>query len=226
LESAVELDPQYGVGWAYLTWAYLDEVRFGYNPLPNSMERAHEAALKAVELAPFEPVAHWALSAYYFINHEVEQFLVQAERTIQLAPNDGSILNDLGNYMVISGHAERGYQLVQKAAALNPMHPNWWYFGMIGGAYWAGDYEEALSYAQKLNMKDYYWQHAWLAVLYGALERRGEAKRAVDDLLELYPDFGEKVRDELRIWNSPEGNIEAYISHLRAAGLDVPEQTN
>jgi adenylate cyclase len=224
LEKAVELDPEYALGWAYLTWGYLDEVRFGYNPLPNSMERARAAAQKAVKLAPLEAVAHWALAAVYFINHEVDKFLVEAERAIELNPNEGSILNDMGAYMIYAGHVERGYALVKKAVALNPQHPNWWQFGLTAGPFGLGDYETALNEAHKLNMSGYYWQHAWLATLYGHLDRKEEGRQAIDDLLAVYPDFAENVRRELRIWNNTDEAIEKYIIGLRKAGLEVPDE--
>ena len=52
LERAVKSDPGYADAWAYLTFLYLDEYRFNYNPRPDSLDRALEAAQRAVDADP------------------------------------------------------------------------------------------------------------------------------------------------------------------------------
>ena len=87
----------------------------------------------------------------------------------------------------------------------------------------AGNYEQAAADAQRLDLPDLFWTHAKAATAYGHLGRSEEARSAVDKLLELYPDFGEKARDELEsiYWPNPE-YIDRYIDGLRRAGLDIP----
>ena len=52
LERAVKSDPGYSDAWACLAAIYLDEYRFNYNPRPDPLDRALDAARRAVALDP------------------------------------------------------------------------------------------------------------------------------------------------------------------------------
>ena len=88
LERAVKSDPGYADAWAYLSFMYLDEYRFNYNPRPNSLVRALEAAQRAVDSDPTHQKAHEALATSYFYRHELDAFLAEADRAIALNPNN------------------------------------------------------------------------------------------------------------------------------------------
>ena len=63
-----------------------------------------------------------------------------------------------------------------------------------------------------------------LAVAYGQLGREEEARAAVTRLLELYPGFAAKARNDLRKWYYSEDLVEHFIDGLRKAGLDIPNE--
>ena len=54
LEKAIKVDPDYAAVWSHLSVVYNQEYTFGYDPHPGSMDRALEAAQRAVRLAPDE----------------------------------------------------------------------------------------------------------------------------------------------------------------------------
>ena len=62
LERAVKSDPDYPDAWASLSLSYLDEHRFNYNPKPNPLDRAQDAAQRAVATDPTNQNAHNALA--------------------------------------------------------------------------------------------------------------------------------------------------------------------
>ena len=55
LRAGIELEPGYSDAWAALTIVLLDEDRHFFNPRPNALDRALEAAQRAVELDAAEP---------------------------------------------------------------------------------------------------------------------------------------------------------------------------
>jgi len=63
LEKAVELDPHYATAWAMLAILYGDEVRGGFNVRPETppLERALEAASRAVKIDPLNAMGYYAL---------------------------------------------------------------------------------------------------------------------------------------------------------------------
>ena len=68
-------------------------------------------------------VSALVLANIHFHRHELDLFYIQAERSLEINPNNSTNLADLGDKMVISGNLDRGIALVRKAVVLNPNHP-------------------------------------------------------------------------------------------------------
>jgi len=219
LEAAVARDPDYGDAWGWLQAAYSWEYNFGYNPRPelyDALDRALEAAQRAVELDPNNGSNHSGLAWVQFMRHEVDASLVSNERALALNPNDPEILCGAGFMMVFAGHQEeRGIALTKKAIALGPNYPPWCHNQLSYAYYQNREYEQALAEALKINMPDLFWTHVYLAESYAQLGREQEAKAAIAKLLELYPDIADNYRREWRKWNVPDSAIELTIEGMR-----------
>ena len=150
LERVVKADPGYADAWAWLSAIYVDEVRFNYNPRPNSLDRALDAAQRAVASDNTSQLAHEALAAVYFQRHELDACFAEAERAIALNPNDSFALAGLGMRIQMAGD-ERGIALVAKAMELDPFLPTTFNFPIAADHFERGEYEEALAVASKIN---------------------------------------------------------------------------
>ncbi len=219
LERAVKSDPGYTDAWAYLSQVYLDEYRFNYNPRPNPLVRALEAAHRAVDSDPTHQGAHFALADSYFLRHELDGFFAEAERAIALNPNNAVVLALLGERLNNVGDP-RGILLVRKAVKLDPFHSTWFNFPIAQYHFDKGEYEEALAAARKINIPDYFWPQIYLAAIYGELGRQSEARSALEELLRMYPGFTtEKLIEEMQKWNAGDDRIRRWVAALRKAGL-------
>jgi TolB-like protein/tetratricopeptide (TPR) repeat protein len=230
LERSVRSDPTYAEAWAALSRVYLDEHVNGFNPRPDSLSRAQDAALHAIDLEPNTQRAHEALANVAFFRRDLDAFHAAAERAIALNPNNENTLYEMGVLIMYSNwtnpeRRERGLALVRKAMALNPSHPGWYRFNGAWVHWWKGEYGEALAEAKKINMPDYFWTHKLLAVSYAGLGRKDEAATAVANVLRLRPDMPVAVRAEWRKWNVPEEVIDRVIADLRRAGMNIPPGT-
>ena len=229
LEQAVKLDPNYAEAWAQLAQIYVEEHAFGFNPRPNSLDRAVKAAQRAVELDPTSQPAHTHLAAAYFFRHDLDAFSAEAERAVALNSNNADVLAWVGVYTAYANMSdvakrERGIAMIRKAIALSPFHPDWYYQPIAWSHYWKGEYDQALIQSQKVNVPGDHWTWVLRATLYGALGRKAEAQPAIVNLLKLYPEFPNKIRENMRKWNTPDDIIDRVISDLRKAGLNVPPQ--
>jgi len=188
LEQAVRIDPKFDAAWAHLSWIYADEMIFGYNPLPNSMERALDAARRGVELAPHNYHNHWLLSRVYYFSGKREQFFAEAEKALKLNSNDGTTLGLIGAYMAVAGQWERGVALLRKAQLLNPRHPDYYFWFLSAAALHNDDIEGALTELRRMTFVD--WPVALLSLIaVNALAGDNtEAGRFADKLRHLHAD--------------------------------------
>ncbi len=228
LERAVALDPDYALAWAWLSAAYADEHIFGFNPRPNSLDRALETARRGVALDPENDFVQFCLARAHMARGEIDAFYAATERAIALNPNNATVLAASGLFMTYPGRWERGTALIRKASRLNPNHQGWYHYPLAIDHYRKGEYEQALEEAQKVNLPGLYWTPYVLSAIYGQLGREAEARADAEKLLELYPGFNtETARDEALKINMQDDVIEALQDGLRKAGIeDPPPPTN
>ncbi|HLW88718.1 MAG TPA: protein kinase [Terriglobales bacterium] len=222
LERAVQVAPSYAYAWAMLSIVIVAEHQGGFNPQPNPLERALQAARRAIELDSSGHRGYQALAVVLFFRKEMQAFRTAAEKAIALNPMDGCNIAHLGSFIAYAGEWERGCTLVDHALQLNPNHPGWFWFPLFFNAYRKRDYHGALSYALKINLPGYHGTHMALAAAYGQLAQHEEAAKAVQELLKLRPDAARIARPSLGISLAPE-LVEQLIDGLRKAGLEIPD---
>jgi adenylate cyclase len=220
LERAVQVAPRYAYGWAMLSMVIAAEYSAGFDPQPDPLGRALQAARRPVELDSSGHYGYQALAVALFLRKEIQAFRTAAEKATALNPMDGCNIASLGSYLAYSGEWARGCALVEQALQLNPNHPGWFWFPLFFNAYRKCDYHGALSYALKINLPGYHATHMVLAVCYAQLGQRDEAAKAVQELLKLSPDVARIVRPGLGMLLDPE-LVEQMIDGLRKAGLEI-----
>ena len=221
LERAVREAPNHADSWAMLSMIYRGEFAQGFNTGSNPLDRALAAARRAVDLAPAHALGHYALATVYFFRKEMVPFRVEAERALALNPLDAAAKAYLGLLTAASGEWDRGCQMVESAMQLNPNCPGYFYFAGCWNAYRQGKYEEVLEGVARINMPNYYHVPAIQAAAFAQIGRHEEAKKAIEALLALRPDFAAAARQEYGKWYDRQ-HVEQVIEGLRKAGLEIP----
>jgi TolB-like protein len=221
LEAAVARFPDHSECLAELSFFYLHEHVFGYNPKPDPLGRARAAAQRAVASAPASHFAHHALASVLFFQRDFPAFRPEAERALALNRMDSSTAALLGTMIAYTGDWDYGLGIVERAKQINPHHPGWYHYVAFTDAYRRHDYSGALASVLKVNMPGYYWPHVLLAAVYGQLGEQQRASAALRELHALLPDFGAIAREEFGKWHDTE-LTEHLLDGLRKAGLDVP----
>jgi class 3 adenylate cyclase/TolB-like protein len=226
LEKAVAAHPGYARAWSNLSFIYNDEHRLGYNPRPDPLVRAAEAARKAIAIDPENADAHMTIAYVHYSNRDAEATLSAANKSLQLAPDDAENLAFAADLLSQMGDYEYANQLFDKAITINPSYPEWYNWTPFRKAFAEGDWDTAIRYMTKaeLGAPDFYWHPAALAACLALQGRIDEAKVKLARALELKPDFATTARDELAYFNfGPETATVANsgIRGLALAGLDV-----
>jgi tetratricopeptide (TPR) repeat protein len=199
---------------------YGDEYTNGHNARPDPLPRALDAALRAVKLDPANQMAYYNLAYVRYILKQVDEFIDAAEHAVALNPNDSEVLGFMGVLMQFVGRYERGLAWSRKAVALDPNPPGWHYFAFVWDHYRRGNFEEALVWARKVNMTDFYWYYIGLAAVYGQLGRKTEAQAAIERIYALRPDFDARTDPQMP-WAAGEELAEKIREGLRKGGMQI-----
>ena len=150
--------------------------------------------------------------------------LAEADKVIQLNPNNAFYLGTAGWAIAFGGDWERGADLVRKGFELNPYHPGWHHYPLFVFHYRKGEYEEALAEARQFNLPDYFWSPMLFAAAYGQLDMAADAAQSIEQLLSLNEDFANQPRFYIGNYVFDEADVEHIIEGLAMAGLDIPDE--
>ncbi len=220
-ERALEHEPHRAHGWAVLSNLYAQEYIHRLNPLDKPMERARDAAWRAVNLDQACQGGWSSLALVYFFDRDFEAFRSAAERAISLNPRNGSICAYMALLIAYSGDWERGVALADRMSDLNPHHAGWYYFPSLFHHFSKGEYEKALEVAKKMNMPRFHWTQLAAASAAGMLGRQAEAHAAIELLRKFSPIFLDlnNVREDQHKWLRDEELLERFMQGLQKAGL-------
>jgi adenylate cyclase len=224
LERAIQSDPDYADAWAALAFIYTDEVRVDFNPSaerPDPAGTALELARHAVTLAPDSPLPLQAVGIAHWLRREVPLSIAAYEHALALNPHDSDILADLGRAYSLTGDWDKGIPLIREAFERNPAQPSWYRMFIAIFHYMHGRYAEALEEAQKIGTPNLVYTHVVLAMIYGQTGSRDDATNEVNEILRLYPNFGDKAVFEFERRNIDPAIIARMVDGLRKAGLNV-----
>lgn len=222
IELAAERDPDNGHVWSLLAHMCIDEFRFGNKTLADPLDRALEAAQKAVKLDPNSDRTHFALANAYFCRGESAAALVEGERAIQISPNSQIRICGHGVHLAYSGNWEEGIKIVEKVWERNEPGPGLMYLILFANHYKSEAFEEALKIVHKVALPQLWITQVCLAAAYGQMQNSKEADTALAQLKVLRPEFQNNARGDLKRTFPSEDVVDALLDGLRKAGLDIP----
>jgi TolB-like protein/DNA-binding winged helix-turn-helix (wHTH) protein len=158
MEKAIQLQPDYAMAWSGLSEAYVASA-IGEMPPLEAFEKAHEAALRAMELDDSLDEAHDALASYYFFDawdwHRAD---AESQRAIALNPNSAEI-HHLRSYILRSQNRDQESLEEQKRATqIDPFGRPW----ALGAAYiYLHQYDAAIDELQaraSSHLQDFWLQ--------------------------------------------------------------------
>jgi Tfp pilus assembly protein PilF len=141
LERALQREPNHATAWACLSNLYQLEYFDRFNPREKPLERAREAAWRAVKIDPACQMGWKELAAVHFFSRDFTAFRETAQWAMSLNPRDGTTLAYMAIMIAFSGDWERGVALAQRAVGLNRHHPGWCHLVLFHHHYRKGEYQ-------------------------------------------------------------------------------------
>jgi TolB-like protein/Flp pilus assembly protein TadD len=119
-KKAIELQPDYSLGWSGLAKYYGDGADGGSLRPQEAVARAKAAALKAVELDDSSAEAHLALGAAYWLDRSWPGALLETARAIELGPTDGETYQVRAMLLATLNRDQEAIEVEKKSLEVDP----------------------------------------------------------------------------------------------------------
>jgi adenylate cyclase len=183
-EAGLKADPDNARLWGLLASVLTVDLINGWNGAgPAEIDRAEDAAKKAIKLEHKTALAHHALGWVHRLRGQHQDALNSFSQAATIDPNLARAHAQVANEMVFLGKPKDAIPLVEKAIQLSPNEPfTGAYFWIKGRAFFAlGNYPEAITALEEsIRMRPNLWySQAWLAAAYALSNRNGEAQQRI-----------------------------------------------
>ena len=188
------------------------------DPSAASLDKAYDAAQRALDLEGNTVVAHFAMAFLNLGRDRLPQARASTERILALNPPP-STLGIVAFLMVTLGDGESGMEMFELAAAESPRTSPLMYLAPSLYYLQQGEYEESLSFAERIDASEFLMaQVLWasLTALAGEMDR---ARLYVDNIESMHPRFPEIGRTIIDRWSLPDEISDPLIAGLELAGL-------
>jgi adenylate cyclase len=221
LEHVSKHSPDSGMVWAMLANLYADNNTLWSGDLDVSMERALACARKGANLEPQNQYARTIFAYLHLLVNERDGFFREAEAALELNPNSLMLTAFLGWMFAIAGEWDRGLQLLERRMTPSPYFPGWFHMAPCLRLYGDGRYEPAYRRALRIQTPRFLWDPLLRAAALGQLGRSTEARRALDELLQLRTDFPSSAPRHIGYFAKTDGLVHAILEGLSNAGLKI-----
>jgi tetratricopeptide (TPR) repeat protein len=145
--------------------------------------------------------------------------LARARKAAELNPNNATILAALAIYFAQCGELDRALDLGRKVQEMHPTVPSWVQMIFATSDYLEGRYEQSLEAVTLWNQPyDVQWHFHRTANL-ARLGREREARAALDEMLDAFPEFAADPGRQIRRYMFVDETAEPFLEGLRMAGL-------
>jgi len=219
LERAVEIDPQYPMAWAALAELHCAIHALVVRDPPNSLEKAAHYARRAVALDPMCQQARSAIAIVHFLNYDHEEAIREAEKAIELNPNNSYRVAVSGWYIGVSGELDRGREIIQEVEALNPHQPAWLNFVSLLCDLRDGEYKQAWHAARRMGIPALAWDPLLRAATAALASEDRIAAARYRELIDLFPEAAADPATYVRKYVHNEDLVETILDGLNKAEL-------
>ena len=220
-QKAIELDPNFGRGYAYLAYSHARAFRAAWTSQPGQLlQQARKMLRKAIALDESLPLVYFVAGLVELFSREHEKSVLALEKALALDRNYADAYALLTFSLTFSGRPGVALGSMKKAMRLNPHH-SLEYLSALGIAYFMlGRYEMAVNEFKKALVRNPTGQYErmWLAATYAKLGRIEDAEWEAQELLGLDPQFSLNRISKVLPFKDP-AQLEVLLAGLRKAGL-------
>ncbi len=224
-ENAIEADPNYARAYVCASWCHRRHVQLRGMTLSEKAKReCTRLADAALKLDDTDPYVMWQVATTrMLLEGDFDSATGLIEKSLSINGNSTRAWSASAYLRCLLGQPDAAIESAERAIRLSPLDPSMWVpHGLIANATMQlGDYEAAASYARKsIRMHRYNLPaHHVLVASCAQIDQPGEARDALNQLLELEPDLTisrlKKIYPVARY-----KNLDGFLEGLHKAGLE------
>jgi TolB-like protein len=229
-EQALVVDPQYARAQAGLSLSHFNEWSCQAWGCWEAKEKAaYECAQRAEALDPEDCIVQVIMAKIEQYRRQHGLAEARYRRALRLAPNDAFVLIQITGGFALLGETDLAVELGERALALNPLGPAWWFYYAALPHFVRRDYARAVELGLKtpIIVTD---GPAYLAAACAHLGDTARARVHLDDFQKVFveritngraPEPGEMMRWLLHV--NPfrrEEDLQHFAEGVRLAGLE------
>jgi TolB-like protein/Tfp pilus assembly protein PilF len=189
LEAALVRDSAHAEGWAALAQLYGRAHLDPSTGVVDPVARQRAAARRAIDIDPANQRGWCELATAAFYDRDAPAFRSAAERALALNPWNANVVAFLSHLIAYSGDWQRGMEMLARTMAIAGQHPGWFHFMPFVNHFRLGQYEQAWEVIKRINMDEYPWTLASLAMTAVRLGRWDDVRSALATLRRVAPWF-------------------------------------
>lgn len=167
---------------------------YGFDIIDNALETGKKCAKNAIRRNPNSPETHYSLAQILFCLHEWSNCVSELNLSQDISRYHASIEYGVGFHFRLMDHWEEGLEIVNKVMSLSIAYPSWYNLPLFLNAYRLKQYDEALVFANKIDTPTLFHGYIARSITYAQLGEKEKAKKELDNLLVIYPDFMKKAK--------------------------------
>jgi TolB-like protein/DNA-binding winged helix-turn-helix (wHTH) protein/Tfp pilus assembly protein PilF len=154
-ETAIDIDPSYGMAHALLAVMRLREWHMRSGDSPVTLEQAYRFAMRAVELDDGESTCHSILAQVCLYRRAFELAALHMRRAVEVNPNNQWNVADIAYLLVYTGETDEALRWTARAREMDPYFNPPWYWRQVGCVYFVSrKYREALVMYEHIPMRN------------------------------------------------------------------------
>jgi TolB-like protein/Tfp pilus assembly protein PilF len=199
MRQAVETDPDYALGWAVLGEIMVGGFFMGYQSkyAASQLPAAVEYGRTAITLQPDCQHGYLTMAlAHIFLRQHADcEKIVAAWEKVK--PPEANIMGAVGFVLICCGHYQRGFDMLDESIQLNPYYQWWFNAGLSFYYLHQQEYDNALYWAEKMNMPEVPWYPILKLAACVALNQDQKAKALREKILQDFPFLKEHANEYL-----------------------------
>lgn len=219
-EKALTHDPNSAPLLGMLAFRYFSDARHGWTEATRetSLLKSEAYVQRTLAIDADNPDAHRAKSGILLLRSEFEEASIAARKAVKHGPSMADVLAFSAFVLASCGRAVEAIGHAEKAIALSPNHPAW-YFGVLGNAYrLAGRRDAALKALRGYHVREPGFGLGDIIIIQDQMGSKKEAHATAQQLTMLRPTFTITSYTKTQ-FRSDSAQLEMDIASLRASGI-------